>query len=246
MQRDTPCFLLVNTDVGEPIGHDDDNNIYTANASYFSFAEAQQASVPIAISPNVKYATRIFPFIPTLPTDVKAYQYIGTTTKDGTTYVLLAEQETLAANTPYIIYAPDGCFSQPLKGWGTASLPTYTSGSLTGVYQPTTAPIDSYVLQSPTGINAAFYQVTSNQYVVDSYWAYLIAPTTADRLYLDSSVTHISLLTTSATAAHCTAVYDLQGRRIDAASKRGLYIIRLSDGTTRVTPLTPFTHVRPN
>ena len=246
MLGDTPCFLLVNTDVGEPIGHDDDNNIYTANAATFSFTEAQQAIVPVAIDANSQYATRIFPFIPTLPESVKAYQYIGTTTKDGTTYVLLAEQQTLAANTPYILYAPNGCYSQPLKGWGTASLPTYTSGSLTGVYQPTTAPIDSYVLASAMGNNAVFCQVTSNQYVVDSYRAYLIAPTTADYLYLDSSATHSSLLTTSATAAHCTAVYDLQGRRIDAASKRGLYIIRLSDGTTQVTPLTPFTHVRPN
>ena len=96
------------------------------------------------------------------------------------------------------------------------------------------------------GNNAVFCQVSSNQHVIDSYQAYLIAPTTADYLYLDSSATHSSLLTTPATAAHCTAVYDLQGRRIDAASKRGLYIIRLSDGTTRVTPLTPFTHVRPN
>ena len=234
MQGDTPCYLLINTKVGENAGLDN-NEITTAK---FSFKEACQASVPVAIDASAQFATCIFPFTPTLPAGVKAYSCNSLTTKNGAEYLVLTEQEAPAANTPYILYAPEGCMSDPLTGWGTASQSAYTNGYLTGVYQTTEVPVNCYLLQQAADHTTAFYQVTDHQLIIRNQGVYLTVPTSASVLYLDRSETLIPVYEADAINHGSLSVYDLQGRRIEswqeAKGKKGLYIIKQSDGTTRI------------
>jgi len=231
MQGDTPCYLLINTKLGKSAGLDN-NEI---NSAMFSFKEACQASVPVAIEASAQFATRIFPFTPTLPAGIKAYSCNSLTTKNGAMYLVLTEQEAPAANTPYILYAPEGCMSEPLTGWGTASQPAYTTGYLTGVYQSTEVPVNGYLLQQWIDHPAAFYQVADHQLIVRNYGVYLTAPTSASVLYLDMGETLIPVYEADAINHGNPSIYDLLGRRLDATQgsslKKGLHILRYSDGT---------------
>ena len=178
---ETPLFYLINTSVGESVGQNNNNDMYTTNPAKFSFAEAQKASVPVAIGADVRFATAIFPFIPMLPEDLKAYTCNATTTKEVTEYLVLNEVQQPAANTPYILYAANGCNSEPLTGWGTASASTYTKNYLTGIYEPTVAPANSYVLRNDATDGMAFCQVDSDLPTIERYQAYLKASATAPR-----------------------------------------------------------------
>ncbi|SNU04788.1 Beta-galactosidase/beta-glucuronidase [Prevotellaceae bacterium MN60] len=231
MQAAVPCFRLINTSIGVGVGHNDNNDMYTIQPGKFSFAEAAKASVPLGMDNSVLLSTRIFPFVPHLPPGVRAYTCQNMVTKNGADYLVLREQNNPKANTPYILYAPYGCISEPLTGWGTASSATYTSGYLTGVYDSMRAPIGSYVLMSQDDDGAQFYQVVSNQYL-DSYQVYLTAPTSAGIVYLDMLAMGIDGVLNVENDSR--TMYDLQGRRVDNVDgesyKKGLYVVRQSNG----------------
>ena len=153
-------FKLIN-ETGTEIARnskDPDNGVYADGnvGSYFTIAEASQASVDITISPAVKYATRIFPFKPTLPSGVVAK---SCTASNGNELTLEDVAEP-AANVPYILEAEEG-YTGTLTGWGTAATTSYTEGWLTGVYEATEAPVGSYVLQNNDN-KVAFYLVAEN------------------------------------------------------------------------------------
>ena len=166
-------FKLIN-ETGTEIARnskDPDNGVYADGnvGSYFTIAEASQAEVAIKIASNVKYATRIFPFVPELPDGVKAYSCAAS---EGNELTLVeVEEGDLAANVPYILEAESGC-NETLQGWGTAGATSYTTGWLTGVYEATEAPVGSYVLQNNDKV--AFYLVaTDNQPTVGANRCYM-------------------------------------------------------------------------
>lgn len=73
MKGETPYYHLINTSVGESVGQNNNNDMYTTNPAKFSFAEAQKACVPVAIAADADFSTCIFPFLPTLPAGVIAF-----------------------------------------------------------------------------------------------------------------------------------------------------------------------------
>ena len=232
MQGHTPRFMLVNTVVDEGIGHNNNDDMYTLQAATFSFVEAEKASVPVTIDAKMPLITRIFPFLPVLPPGVKAYSCSGIVTKRGYDYMVLTEQNAPEANTPYILYAPYGCDSEPLVGWGTASNPTYTNGYLTGVYEETAVPIGSYVFNHQPDDSWGFSKVNSGFSFIDCYQVYLTAPTSMGMVYFDMQEMGINGIT-DATNSSAT-VYDMLGRRVEPANgnamKKGIYVVRKGNG----------------
>ena len=236
MQDNVPCFQLINTSVGEGVGQNNSNEMYTSKAANFSFTVAAKASVSFSINPHMQYATCIFPFVPTLPAEVKAYACKSIVTRDGIDYLQLTELNTpIVANTPYLLYCENGYNGGVLTGWGTASLPTYTSGYLIGVYEPTVLPPNSYVLQQQEEEGAAFYQATYGQ-SVDCYQVYITASASTGILYLEKGETAVKGVLNIKDDS--LSVYDLLGRRIAVTSasglKKGIHIVRQGDGTARL------------
>ena len=234
MHGNEPRFQLINTKVNEGVGQNNNNEMYTTKAADFSFVEAKKVSVPLSIDAKIQYTTRIFPFALTPPAGVTAYTCNSIFTNEGIDYLILNEQSTLVANTPYILYAPNGLTSITLTGWGTGEFSNYSKGYLTGVYETTTAPLNSYVLLNNADNGIGFYQMTSAQPTINSYQAYITVAGAASILYFDRVGTAVKEV--SSDKNENLSVYDLMGRRIEswqeAKGKKGLHIIKQNDGTT--------------
>ena len=235
MHGHSPRFLLINTALNIGVGHNDNDDMYTRQPAKFSFAEAPKATIPVAMEASKPLVTRIFPFAPVLPAGVKAYSCSGIVTKKGLDYLALTEQNAPEANTPYILYAPYGCDSEPLIGWGTACKPAYKNGYLTGVYEETEVPLGIYIFKDKAdeGWDGwGFYKVISERSFIDCYQVYLTAPTSVGLVYFDMQEMGINGIT-DATNATLT-VYDMLGRRVKSADgspiKKGLYVVRKGNG----------------
>ena len=169
-------YHLWNTEANALLGCQDNpsqqatGGIFTCNShNDFTITAATKPSVSIDIDANVKYATRIFPFAPTLPDGVKAYSCEASSDN----VLTLVEEANPAANTPYILYAEGGYTGEALSGFGTATETSYTAGWLTGVYENTTAPVNSYVLQNNNSKVGFYHVVAEKQPTVGAYRCYL-------------------------------------------------------------------------
>lgn len=223
-------FNIINTETNSTIACQSGGNIYTEDGNAdFTLAEATQVTVDVEIDGDVKYATRIFPFTPTLPEDVTAYTC---SSSNGAT-LTLAEVSTLAANTPYILYKEDGLTSTDLTGWGVlASLDATTTGWLTGVYADTDAPVGSYVLQYNND-KAGFYQVaTGKQPTVGANRCYLSEPAGLRAFFFpnDSGTSGIDAI--EALVSGEATIYNAAGAQVPALQK-GVNIIKTKSGVTR-------------
>ena len=190
-------FNIYNTEASEYIGSQD-AGVYTVNSHInFTIAEATKASVDINIDADVKYATRIFPFVPELPSGVKAY---SCTASNGNELSLVEVTEP-AANVPYILEAESGC-NKTLQGWGTAATTSYTEGWLTGVYESTTATAGTYVLQNNDN-KVAFYQVVDGEEpTVGAYRCYLTPAASARAaFFFPGSITGVNNVAAAAAEA---------------------------------------------
>jgi len=207
-----------------------DNGVYTDGDANFTIAEANQASVGVSIDADVKYGTRIFPFTPTLPEGVKAYSCSEATGKTLT----LVEVSTLAANTPYILFAENGYSGDALTGWGIAGDTKYTVGLLTGVYANTEAPAGKYVLQNNDKV--AFYLVEyGNEPTVDAYRCYLDWPDEDPQnarafFFPENNATAIKAI--DALTSGKAEIFNASGVQIPALQK-GMNIIRTADGKSQ-------------
>lgn len=220
-------FLLINvSDGNKPIANNNNNDMYTANSANFTIAEASQATVNLTIAADVKYATRIFPFVPELPSGVVAYACEAATDKSLT----LTEVATPEADTPYILIAKNGCASTDLTGWGVAGAETKTVGYLTGVYTEQAAPVGSYVLQNNNG-KVAFYVVSEGgQPTVGANRVYVTVPASGVRSFdLGSEETGIAAI--EALSSGKAEIFNASGAHVPALQK-GVNIIRNADGTT--------------
>ena len=220
MNGDDARFLLVNTTVGEGVGQNNNDDMYTQNAATFSIAEAQQASVPMNLTAN-KWATRIFPFA---PSRIDGVRYFSCSSVNNATLSLTEEEGSLAANTPYIIYSANDV-SETLLGWGTAQQTSYTAGLLTGNYASTgNVPNGSYVLQTQDDVQA-FYKVGSEEIALVPYRVFLTVPDASARaIYFDGTITDISLIQPMKRNAKAEGeIYNLSGQRVSHVGK-GIYI----------------------
>ena len=221
-------FNLKNTDctVGTALvalQANDNGSLYTEDSNNnLLFTEAEKASVSISVSAD-KYATAIFPFVPTLPDGVVA----NTVAIDGDK-VELTPAETLEANVPYVLSATKEV-SEDVKGFGIADKDSYTdaAGILTGVYTESTVDAGNYVLQTQEGVQA-FYQVADGSTLTAvPYRAYLTVPVVGVKAFYfgtNGDATAIKGVET-AEGAKNAVIYNLAGQRVVNPTKGGIYIV---------------------
>ena len=161
-------WFLQNTEDNSYLGGQD-AGLFSNSQNYdLAIEAASQAEVAVSVAAG-KYATRIFPFKPTLPEGVVAYSCAAVDNENLT----LAEVESPAANVPYILYSENGVETTNLTGWGTASAVSYEAGLLTGVYTNAVVTAGKYVLQTQDGVQG-FYQVAEgDNFEAIPYRAYL-------------------------------------------------------------------------
>ena len=161
-------WFLQNTEDNSYLGGQD-AGLYSNSQNYdLAIEAASQAEVAVSVAAG-KYATRIFPFKPTLPEGVVAYSCAAVNNETLT----LDEVTTFAANVPYILYSENGVETTNLTGWGTASAVSYEAGLLTGVYTNAVVTAGKYVLQTQDGVQG-FYQVAEgDNFEAIPYRAYL-------------------------------------------------------------------------
>ena len=224
-------FYMLNTERDNAKLGSNGGDFYTDNTyTSWSISEASQASVPVTIADGVNFATRIFPFTPTLPSGVIAYSCAA---KDGEDYLTLSKVDAPEANVPYILYAESGS-TGTLTGYGTATADTYTTGWLTGVYTPTLVPVNSYVLQNNKSDGVAFYKVAEGeQPTANPYRCYLTDGGVggARALYFNFDETN-AVETIKALTAGKNTIYNAAGKVVPSLQK-GLNIIKMSDGSIR-------------
>ncbi len=110
------------------------------------------ARATMAVNSDTKYGTFCAPFTVTLPNNVQAY-----TVDDATTNGLLLLSKVnffIPANTPVVVTAEEGLDFTEFYGLPVDGSPV--SGMLTGVYEDTEVPANSYVLWNVDG-KAGFY-----------------------------------------------------------------------------------------
>ena len=235
-------FNIVNTLTDTNIDCQADGKIYTDDnitLDGFSIAEASQAEVSMVIDKNLKYATRIFPFAPAeWPNNVVAYSCAET---DGNVLTLV-EENTPAANVPYILYAENGSTGS-VVGWGIGSATSYTVGLLTGVYEDKEATAGTYVLQNNeteqgSGIyKFGFYQVDDVHPTVPANRCYMeddsFSEARAAYFFPGTDITGINAVNAlNALTSGKVQIFNASGAQIPALQK-GMNIIRMEDGTTQ-------------
>ncbi len=130
-----------------------------------------EATVPVSISATNKLSTCILPFaLAALPEGLRAFSAAGI---EGDV-LTLSEQTSLAAYTPYILYAEAG-FSGSLTGTVDAALypegATATVNGLTGVLTPQEVS-SGYVMQNQ-GSGVRFHAIGSTPFVIPAAPCYL-------------------------------------------------------------------------
>jgi hypothetical protein len=170
--------------------------------------------------PSVGATTLCLPLNATIPTGVKAYKLTYSEDKLHATPI---EGETISANTPVLINAPQGKYSFTLSGnynynianngqsgsnlvqWF-VDIPAAADNLLIGVYQPHFVPNGSYVLQvGAKGLG--FYQVNVNNYAINAFRCYVTLPGAGARslsIVFDDSET--------------TGIADVRGQKEDVRS----------------------------
>ncbi len=168
-------------------------------------------------------ATLILPFEAVIPAEVKVYTLRYTA---GEAVAQATEVTgTLPANTPVLAMADKGDYVFTANSaWQKAN--TYTEGALTGVYTLTTVPANAYILTTgASGLGFRKADGTTNK--VDANRCYLTADSNLSRIAIsfDDTTTAVVEIENGKGIAN-NAVYDLQGRPVNAStSKKGLYIV---------------------
>ena len=226
-------FNIINPATETSVDVQDGGNVYTENGNVeFTLVVASQASVDLAIASDVKYATRIFPFVPTLPSGVVAY----TCSEEEGGTLNLVEATTPEANVPYILFADEGVASTSQSGWGLGIDETTTGGLLVGNYadENLIVPVNAYVLQKNDD-KVAFFKVTEDVYeqvYVGKYRCYLAADGNGAKfINLDvNNATAIEAI--EALTSGNAEIYNAAGVRVNSL-ERGLNIIRTADGKVK-------------
>lgn len=229
----TPLFYLINTSVGESVGQNNNDDMYTTNPALFSFSPANTADVSVNISAG-RYSTCIFPFLPERIEGLTYYS-ISSAVPSTALLTLSSVDGDLSANTPYLLYAENMDVDHTLSGYGTAQQPTYSSALLTGTYiSEGNVPDNSYVLQTHDG-RQGFYRVDNSQQPVylTSYRAYLnVDGTSSVKSFHFTDEETTGIISVDGDNSCFGQVYNLNGT-VAMKPTHGLYIIKMNDGSYR-------------
>lgn len=215
-------FNIYNTAANNYIGSQD-AGVFTVNSHInFTIAEAAEASIDINTT-DAGWGTTMLPFAQALPEGVKAYTCAEV---DGDQLTIVSV-DALEANKPYII---EGTWKANVSGWGLGKELTTTEGLLTGVYEATTVPVNSYVLQKNDN-KVGFYQVAEGkQPTAAANRAYLTVPAESARaafFFGDDTTTGIQAI--EALTSGKAQIFNASGAQLPRLQK-GMNIIRKADG----------------
>ena len=167
-------------------------------------------------------ATLCLPFAATIPAGVEAYTLVYNGGEKATATPV--ETTTIPANTPVLI------IGSGMKEFAGSSVAIDADadpvvGSLTGVFQDTTVPQNSYVLQNGTS-GLGFYKVESDDIVAKPFRAYLTTIFTSEaRGFIGfEGATGINEVNVNKAAAKTGKIYNLNGQIVSKPSK-GLFIV---------------------
>lgn len=175
---------------------------------------------------DAKAATLILPYETKIPSGVNCYT-LNYTAGNSSVKATKVATATLPANTPVLLNAEAGNYkfvNTSMVDAATTGSGTHTIGALTGVYETTNVPAESYILWANATNPIGFYKANSS--TVAANRAYLTADGAGVRaLTIDFSgeETGVNAIGNGQLTMG-NAVYDLQGRRVSRPTK-GLYIM---------------------
>ena len=176
------------------------------------------ARAMMAVNAEAKYGTFCAPYAVEVPADVQAYTVPSVATNGKLTLTEVAN--TIPANTPVVLYAEAGL--EAVETFGVAEDGTPVAGLLTGVFEETTAPAGSYVLQN-LNERLGFYQVAAgSQPTVGANRCYLTASSSIKAFFFDEDATGIANMKEH--NAQNSVIYNLAGQRLNKVQK-GINII---------------------
>ena len=184
---------------------------------------ATAASYSTTINDEAKAGTLCLPFAATIPEGVEAYTL--TYTSGATVTATKIDDGTIPANTPVLLNGEgDVTFTGAGAGAVNAAA-TNAGGALTGVFEKTPVPVNSFVLQNGSE-GVGFYKVASTAIYANPFRAYLTAQAEARCLNIvfadeEEEVTGIQ---TVKTASADKKIFNLNGQRMNKLNK-GLNII---------------------
>ena len=166
-------------------------------------------------------ATLCLPFDAAIPDGVEAYTLVH---NGGEKATATPVETTITANTPVLV---TGSGMKDFVGASVAikAEAENVEGSLTGVFQDTTVPQNSYVLQNGTS-GVGFYKVETNDIVAKPFRAYLTTLFTSEArgfIGIDEP-TGVNEVKVNKAAAKSGKIYNLNGQIVSKPSK-GLYIV---------------------
>ena len=187
-------------------------------------------ALPVTIT-NAQYATFFAPVEVTVPDGVEAY-YV---TADGVngTYISLTKIDNgvVPANTGVILYAEEGAYDLEITSTGAAAI---TGNLLRGTAAATYVTDDAYILAKNANNEAYLGKATKNQsnnsaWKNNSHKAYLpasavpAAAQASNGFRFGEGTTGIDEITDN--RVQSTVIYDLTGRRVEAITAPGIYIV---------------------
>ncbi len=183
---------------------------------------SNHSTVALTVNSKNKYGTCLLPFDAPLPAGVKAYS-CGAVSGEN---LVLEEQASLVAYTPYIIYAENGC-NTTLSGSVDATnyVTTATIGYLTGTTVTSEVSAGAnYILQNQ-GEGVMFYKVGDTPFSLAPGKCWLTLPAELQgsaRFRLDGT-TGIENVKTEKKIAK--TIYDIKGRCVKEMLPGKMYIV---------------------
>ena len=177
------------------------------------------ARATMAVNAVAQYGTFCAPYAVEVPDGVQAFTVPSVA--DNNVLDLTEVVGTIPANTPVVLFAEAGL--ETVESFGVAEAGTPTVGLLTGVYEETPAPVDSYVLQN--NVLVGFYQVAEGgRPTVGANRCYLTTSSGIKAFFFDEDdATAIKAIDNAQQTAE-GAIYNLAGQRMNKMQK-GINII---------------------
>lgn len=174
----------------------------------------------ISITAENKYSTCILPFAASIPSGVEVYECASV---DGECLVL-SQAYSIAANTPYILYAPEGADATLTGTVEDKSVDEVTKGLLTGYAlneHTITLGDNSYVMQNQ-GDGVMFYNAGGVELKIPAGKCYLTVPESNVKAYRIRRETGIDFEEAEEGELF---IYNLMGQRVYQMQPGKIYIV---------------------
>ena len=199
-------------------------NVHWLSWRDVKYTKLDEANMTIT---DAKYATFVAPFDVTIPTGVEAYTVDAA---EDSRLTLNAVETTIPANTPVLLYSET---ETNQTFYGKAIAGEASEGLLTGVYETTDVPANSYVLLNQNK-KVAFYQVqTAGDATVAANRAYLtVQGGSAKAFYFNLDDANAIEAISALTSDDYEGIYTVGGAKLNSLQK-GINIVKMQNGETK-------------